>query len=188
MTLATSVTRSGGKGLPVPTAYAQTSTDAERSKQTRIIIGSKIFLAALEDNATARAFRALLPMTISMTELNGNEKYFRLNDDLPVNASNPRTIQTGDLMIYGSSTLVLFYKSFPTSNEYTRLGRINDARGLLRRLVPEASRSPSNRWVHEECVGFKRQGGARNRIRSRYGVSNGERFRRRRCGSRARRL
>ena len=88
------------------------------------------FTAALEDNATARAFRALLPMTISMTELNGNEKYFRLSDNLPVNASNPGTIQIGDLMIYGSRTLVLFYKSFPTSYEYTRLGRINDTKGL----------------------------------------------------------
>ena len=76
------------------------------------------------------AFRALLPMMISMTELNGNEKYFRLSDNLPVNASIPGTIQIGDLMIYGSRTLVLFYKSFPTSYEYTRLGRINDTKGL----------------------------------------------------------
>jgi len=111
-------------------AYAQTSTGTERSKQIKIKFGSKHFTAALEDNATARAFRALLPMTISMTELNGNEKYFRLSDNLPVNASVPGTIQIGDLMIYGSRTLVLFYKSFPTSYEYTRLGRINDTKGL----------------------------------------------------------
>jgi len=47
-------------------------------------------------------------MTISMTELNGNEKYFRVSDNLPVNASNSGTIQIGDLMIYGFRTLVLF--------------------------------------------------------------------------------
>jgi hypothetical protein len=69
-------------------------------------------------------------MTISMTELNGNEKYFRLSDNLPAKASNPGTIQIGDLMIYGSKTLVLFYKSFPTTYEYTRLGRIKDTKGL----------------------------------------------------------
>jgi hypothetical protein len=65
-----------------------------------------------------------------MTELNGNEKYSRFSHNLPVNASNPGTIQIGDLMIYGSRTLVLFYKRFPTSYEYTRLGRISDTKGL----------------------------------------------------------
>jgi hypothetical protein len=130
VTFATFVAWGGAKGSPVPTACAQTPAGDERSKQIKIKIGSKTFTAVLEDNATAHAFRALLPITISMTELNGNEKYLRLSDNLPVNASNPGTIQIGDLMIYGSRTLVLFYKSFPTSYEYTRLGRINDTKGL----------------------------------------------------------
>ena len=130
LVLATCVTWDGARGSPVPTAYAQTSTAGERSKQIKITIGSKQFTAALEDNATARTFEALLPITISMTELNGNEKYFRFSDNLPVNASVPGTIRIGDLMLYGSRTLVLFYRSFPTSYEYTRLGRVIDAKGL----------------------------------------------------------
>jgi hypothetical protein len=69
-------------------------------------------------------------MTADMVELNGNEKYFDLTGNLPTNASNPRRIQSGDLMIYGSNTLVLFYKTFSTSYSYTRLGRINDPAGL----------------------------------------------------------
>lgn len=73
-------------------------------------------------------------MTVQMTELNGNEKYFRLSANLPTNASNPGTIQTGDLMIYGQNTLVLFYKTFPTSYTYTRLGRISDTAGLAAAL------------------------------------------------------
>ena len=100
------------------------------SNQMRIKIGSSIFIATLSDNATAAAFKAMLPMTINMSELNENEKYFRLSVDLPTNASNPGTIQSGDLMIYGSNTLVLFYKTFSTSYDYTRLGRINDTTGL----------------------------------------------------------
>ena len=69
-------------------------------------------------------------MTVKMVDLNGNEKYFDLSSNLPTNASNPRTIQAGDLMMYGSNTLVLFYKTFPTSYSYTKLGRINDPEGL----------------------------------------------------------
>ena len=95
-----------------------------------IKIGKHTFTATLYDNATAAAFKSLLPMTINMDELNGNEKKFDLSSNLPTNASNPRVIQSGDMMIWGSNTLVLFYKTFSTSYSYTRLGRINDTEGL----------------------------------------------------------
>ena len=65
-----------------------------------------------------------------MKELNNNEKYYDLPHSLPTNSSNPGTIQNGDLMLYGSKTIVLFYKTFPTSYSYTRLGYINNPSGL----------------------------------------------------------
>ncbi|HYO84463.1 MAG TPA: cyclophilin-like fold protein [Bryobacteraceae bacterium] len=123
-----------GAVVVVSHASAQTPTPAARSKQIKLTIASKHFIATIEDNATASAFRALLPMTVNMSELNGNEKYFKLSDSLPVKAFNPRTIQSGDLMIYGDNTLVLFYKSFPTSYDYTRLGRIKDTTGLTKAI------------------------------------------------------
>lgn len=49
-------------------------------------------------------------------------------------ASNPGSIQTGDLMLYGSSCLVLFYESFRTSYSYTRLGRVENPSGLASAL------------------------------------------------------
>jgi hypothetical protein len=112
-------------------AQAAEGTHAKPEKtQMKIKIGSSTFTATLEENATATAFKAMLPMTVKMTDLNGNEKYYRLRNDLPTKASNPGKIETGDLMIYGSNTVVLFYKSFPTSYSYTRLGRIDDPAGL----------------------------------------------------------
>ena len=99
-----------------------------------IKIGTSTFTATLYDNATAKAFKSMLPMTINMIELNGNEKYFHLPAGLPVNSTDPGTIQNGDLMVYDSKTLVLFYKSFDTSYSYTKLGRINDPAGLAAAL------------------------------------------------------
>ncbi len=88
--------------------------DTSIAKMT-IIVNTEAFSATLYDNAAATAFKALLPLTIEMADLNDNEKYFDLPVNLPHSASNPGTIKTGDLMLYGSNTLVLFYKSFSTS-------------------------------------------------------------------------
>ena len=96
----------------------------------RLKIGNSTFTATLYDNATVLAFKSLLPLTANMVELNGNEKFVDLPRSLPANASNPGTIQNGDLMLYGSDTLVLFYESFTTPYSYTRLGYIEDVSGL----------------------------------------------------------
>jgi hypothetical protein len=104
------------------------------SNQLRIRIGSETFTATLFDNPSAAAFVTRLPLTVSMIELNGNEKYYTFPQGLPTNAINPGTIQTGDLLLYGSDTLVLFYETFSTSYRYTRLGRINNPVGLAAAL------------------------------------------------------
>ena len=100
----------------------------------KITVGSDIFTATLEKNATTKAFTSMLPLTINMEELNGNEKYYYLPKTLPTNSSNNGAIQTGDLMLYGNNCLVIFYKSFTTSYSYTRLGRINNISALAAAL------------------------------------------------------
>ena len=93
-------------------------------------MGADTFTATLLDNPSAAAFVARLPLTVAMSELNGNEKYHDLPAGLPTNATSPGTMQAGDLMLYGTTTLVLFYQSFSTSYRYTRLGRIDNPAGL----------------------------------------------------------
>ena len=115
------------------TATSASNTNPTVSKM-KIKIGNSTFTATLYDNATVTEFKSLLPMSVNMVELNGNEKYVDLPGSLPTNGSNPGTIRNGDLMLYGSSTLVLFYKTFSTSYSYTKLGRIDDVTGLVAAL------------------------------------------------------
>ena len=98
---------------------------------------NKVVTATLEDNATVAAFKEMLPLTLDMSDLHANEKKFDLPKRLPTKDSNPKMIQVGDLMIWNSRTLVLFYKSFPTSYSYTKIGRINDASGLADAVCSE---------------------------------------------------
>ena len=106
------------------------SVQEEVGMKIKICIGEKIFDATLEDNETTRELVKNFPLEIKMTELNGNEKYFRLGKNLPSADKKIDTIHSGDLMLWSSNTLVLFYKNFSTSYSYTRLGKIDNPTDL----------------------------------------------------------
>lgn len=110
--------------------------ESGENEMTRISItvGSSVFTATLYDNETAKAFAKKLPLTLNMTELNGNEKFFYLPERLPNASERVGSINSGDLMLYGSDCLVLFYEGFSTSHSYTRLGTVEDASGLASAL------------------------------------------------------
>lgn len=132
--------------VPVPPAGNDDEEKGENTENTDTIpmdtmdrnitltIHGTSFAVTLEDNEAARAFAARLPLTLDMSELNGNEKYFYLDGSLPTASYRPGTIQTGDLMLYGSSCVVLFYQTFTSGYSYTRLGRVTNPEGLAAAL------------------------------------------------------
>lgn len=97
-------------------------------------VGARRFVFTLADTAAARAFAARLPLTLDMQDLNANEKKYDLPDSLPTDTIRPGTIRTGDLLLWGSRTVVVFYETFNSPYSYTRLGRMNDPTGLAQAL------------------------------------------------------
>ena len=92
----------------------------------KLKITNKTFSIALENNATTDALAHILPITLDMKELNGNEKYSYLNGSLPTNAKMVGTIHAGDVMLYGDNCLVVFYETFKTPYSYTKIGKIEN--------------------------------------------------------------
>ena len=100
----------------------------------RMTVGEHRFTITLADTDAARTFAAQLPLTLNMAELNGNEKHANLPTALPTDARPPGTIRSGDLLLYGSDTLVVFYETFRSSYSYTRLGWVDDPSELSQAL------------------------------------------------------
>lgn len=45
-------------------------------------------------------------------------------------AEKAGSVNSGDIMLYGSDCLVVFFKSFDTPYSYTKIGHIDDAEGF----------------------------------------------------------
>lgn len=100
----------------------------------KLKIRSKEFEFVCEANETSIAFQKMLPLTLQMQELNRNEKYFYLDERLPTKPVAVKKINAGDIMLYGDNCLVIFYKSFSTSYEYTMIGRVTNPDDLVSAL------------------------------------------------------
>ena len=97
-------------------------------------IGNKEYSVVLQDNNTTKALQEILPMTVKMSEFNGNEKYYHFREALPSKPEHIGQIKTGDIMLFGDDCLVVFYKDFKTTYSYTRIGHIENAVDLEQML------------------------------------------------------
>lgn len=108
----------------------QTQKEDDLMEQRTLKINNQSFNINLEDNETVQKLIELLPLTMDMQELNGNEKYYYMEISLPTNSEKVGYIDAGDIMLFGDNCLVLFYKSFSTPYSYTRIGHIENVENL----------------------------------------------------------
>lgn len=111
-----------------------TNTIKKANNKITVKIGDKEFTAQLYDNKTANAFSDMLPLTLDMNELHGNEKYYNLSTSLPTSSTAVGQIKNGDIMLYGDNCIVLFYDSFSTQYSYTKIGYIENTSQLAETL------------------------------------------------------
>lgn len=121
---------------PSATPAATETPAAQETGATKLYVqvGGSTFTATLEDNEAADAFAAMLeagPVVISMQDYSGFEKVGSLGASLPASDSQTTT-QAGDIVLYNSSQIVIFYGS--NSWSYTRLARIDDLTGWAEAL------------------------------------------------------
>ena len=100
-------------------------------EQYYIKINDKEFEFEFKDTEVANQIKSKLPFTVKMTNLNGNEVYYQFSgESFTPNHKAVGTINMGDIYLYRSNFLVLFYKTFTTSYSYTEIGKLKDATGL----------------------------------------------------------
>lgn len=103
-------------------------------EEVYVTIENQEFKVSLETNSTVDALLQQMPITCTMEELHGNEKFYYLNQSLPINDSEVEQIQAGDIMLYGNNCLVIFYQSFATTYRYTKIGRVENS-NLLQEII-----------------------------------------------------
>lgn len=101
----------------------------ETDMKLKVEVNGTTFTATLEDNTAVDAFVEMMreaPIVIEMSDYSGFEKVGSLGTSLPASNSQTTT-QSGDIVLYNSNQIVIFYGS--NSWSYTRLGKIDDLTG-----------------------------------------------------------
>lgn len=105
---------------------SELQTEQETTDMIKLTVGNNSFFAKLDDNASANELRELLqngPVTMSASNYGGFEKVCSLGTRLTSNDVQTTT-QAGDIMLYSSNQIVIFYGS--NSWAYTRLAKVVD--------------------------------------------------------------
>jgi hypothetical protein len=76
---------------------ASKASERTTNMKIRISVADKVVIASVADNATARDFVSVLPLSVSMKDLFGREKYGDLPKALSENGPRKNTYEVGEI-------------------------------------------------------------------------------------------
>jgi hypothetical protein len=82
---------------------ASKASERTTNMKIRISIADKVVIATVADNATARDFVSVLPLSVSMKDLFGREKYGDLPKALSENGPRKNTYEVGEIAYWSPS-------------------------------------------------------------------------------------
>ena len=93
----------------------------------RITVDNQTVSARLDDTPSGRAFAAMMPLDLKMSDYGRTEKVADLPDRLCSDgAPSSYAASSGDITYYAPwGNLAIFYKSFPSASGLVRLGKID---------------------------------------------------------------
>lgn len=98
----------------------------DEEETIKVLINNIEYDLKLENNISSYDLTTILPLEITMDDLNSNEKYNYLSFSLTDDDNYSGKIKKGDVMLYKTNCIVIFYKDIDTLNTYTKLGHIDN--------------------------------------------------------------
>lgn len=127
-----------GEPAPSPRPPSSPSGKPPVMESIRIRLAGETVSVTLEAGEAARAFRTLLPLTLTLKDHNGTEKIGDLPKRLPVQgAPAGADPEPGDIAYYAPwGNLAIYYKDFEYSDGLVRLGRLSRIPDAFRQAGP----------------------------------------------------
>ena len=98
-------------GSPVAESAAETSPEQTNAMTIRIKAGDKVITATLIDSETTQDFVSLLPLTLTMNDLFGREKFGHLPRAISEGGKRARTYEVGDVVYWSPGPdVAMFYR------------------------------------------------------------------------------
>ncbi len=110
-----------------PDSSDEINDDDKNDMVTRmkITVENYTLTATLEDNATAQAFAAKLPITLPMMDLYGREMCYRFPDALPADGARTRGYEVGEIVYYPPMhSFVIMYAQNGERFQMQSIGRV----------------------------------------------------------------